>query len=108
MINLINTFWRIGHQLERQGFVKFGQFLKNGYFYILPNLIKMKVFQELLNILKGDYDGHFFAQRYFGSQSLHRKKNLVFFCFVFVEIVRSVTLVFAMKIENPFLTKLAY
>ena len=30
-------------------------------------------------ILKGDYDGHFFAQGYFGSQSLHRKKIFQFF-----------------------------
>ena len=60
----------------------------------------MKKFYEQLNILKGDYDGHFFAQRYFGSQSLHRKKNLAIFC---AEMVRSVTLFFAMKIENPFL-----
>ena len=46
------------------------------FFYILPNLIKMKKFSEQLNILKGDYDGHFFVQRYFGSQSVHRKKIL--------------------------------
>ena len=57
-----------------------GQFLKkNGFFYIFPNLIKIKKFQEQLIILKGDYGGHFFAQGYFGSQSLHRKKIVQFF-----------------------------
>ena len=56
-----------------------GQFKKNGFFYIFPNLIKIKKFQEQLIILKGDYDGHFFAQGYFGSQSLHRKKIFQFF-----------------------------
>ena len=56
-----------------------GNFKKNGFFYIFPNLIKIKKFQEQLIILKGDYDGHFFAQGYFGSQSLHRKKIFQFF-----------------------------
>ena len=53
-------------------------FKKNDFFYIFPNLIKIKKFQEQLIILKGDYDGHFFAQGYFGSQSLHRKKSFNF------------------------------
>ena len=53
---------------------------KKGCFYIFPNLIKIKKFQEQLIILKGDYDGHFFAQGYFGSQSLHRKKSFNFLC----------------------------
>ena len=52
---------------------------KNGFFYIFPNLIKIKMFQEQLIILKGDYNGHFFAQGYFGSRSLHRKKIFQFF-----------------------------
>ena len=56
-----------------------GNFKKNGFFYIFPNLIKIKKFQEQLIILEGDYDGHFFAQGYFGSQSLHRKKIFQFF-----------------------------
>ena len=56
-----------------------GNLKKNGFFYIFPNLIKIKKFQEQLIILKGDYDGHFFAQRYFGSQSFHRKKIFQFF-----------------------------
>ena len=77
-----------------------GNFKKNGFFYIFPNLIKIKKFQEQLIILKGDYDGHFFAQGYFGSQSLHRKKNLSIFC---AETVRSVTLFFTLKIGNPFI-----
>ena len=42
-------------------------------------MTKVKKFQEQLIILKGDYDGHFFAQGYFGSQSLHRKKIFQFF-----------------------------
>ena len=74
---------------------------KNGFFYIFPNLIKIKMFQEQLIFLEGDYDGHFFAQGYFGSQSLHRKKIFQFFC---AETVRSVTLFFMMKIGNPFLS----
>ena len=57
----------------------YGQFQKNGFFYTFPNLIKIKKFQAQLIILKGDYDGHFFAQGYFGSQSLHRKKIFQFF-----------------------------
>ena len=56
-----------------------GNFKKNGFFYIFPNFIKTKRFQEQLIILKSDYDGHFFAQGYFGSQSLHRKKIFQFF-----------------------------
>ena len=56
-----------------------GNFKKNGFFYIFPNLIKIKKFQEQLIILEGDHDGHFFAQGYFGSQSLHRKKIFQFF-----------------------------
>ena len=56
-----------------------GNLKKNGFFYIFPNLIKIKKFQEQLIILKGDYDGHFFAQGYFGPQSLHRKKIFQFF-----------------------------
>ena len=62
------------HKLSVMGNLK-----KNGFFYIFPNVIKIKKFQEQLIILKGDYDGHFFAQRYFGSQSLHRKKIFQFF-----------------------------
>ena len=57
-----------------------GNLKKNGFFYIFPNLIKIKKFQEQLIILKGDYDGHFFAQGYFGSQSSHRKKSFNFLC----------------------------
>ena len=57
-----------------------GNFKKNGFFYIFPSLIRTKKFQEQLIILKGDYDGHFFAQGYFGSQSLHRKKSFNFLC----------------------------
>ena len=61
--------------------VNMGNLKKNGFFfYIFPNLIKIKKFQEQLIILKGDYDGHFFAQGYFGSQSLHRKKSFHFLC----------------------------
>ena len=56
-----------------------GNLKKNGFFHIFPNLIKIKKFQEQLIILKGDYDGHFFAQGYFGSQSLQRKKIFQFF-----------------------------
>ena len=67
-------------------------------FTFYPNLIK-KILEQL-NILRGGYDGHFFAQRYFGSQSLHEKKNLAIFC---AEMVRNVTFIFAMKIENAFL-----
>ena len=52
---------------------------KMAVFTFYPNLIKMKKFKEQLNILKSDYDGHFFAQRYVDSQSLHRKKILPFF-----------------------------
>ena len=78
-----------------------GQFQKKkGFFYSLPNLIKMKKFEEQLNILKGD-DGHFFAQRFFGSQSLHRKKKSCnFLCWNGQEC----NTFFAMKIKNPFLT----
>ena len=51
-----------------------GQFLKkkkkkNGSFLHSTNLITIKKFQEQLIILKSDYDGHFFAQRYFGCCS---------------------------------------
>ena len=56
-----------------------GNLKKNGFFHIFPNLIKINKFQEQLIILEGDYDGHFFAQGYFGSQSLHRKKIFQFF-----------------------------
>ena len=68
----IQTF--INHDIYDKGNLK-----KNVFFYIFPNLIKIKKFQEQLIILEGDYDGHFFAQGYFGSQSLHRKKIFQFF-----------------------------
>ena len=75
------TFGRIDHLFVYFWKVfQYGQFKKKiGFFYIFPNLIKIKKFQEQLIILKGDYDGHFFAQGYFGSQSLHRKKIFQFF-----------------------------
>ena len=67
------------NKFDAPHFVLKGNLKKNGFFYIFPNLIKIKKFQEQLIILKGDYDGHFFAQGYFGSQSLHRKKKIQFF-----------------------------
>ena len=81
--------------------VVLGNFKKMAFFTFFPNLIKIKKFQEQLISLKGDYDGHFFAQGYFGSQSLHRKKSFNFLCRNGQD--RSVTLFFTMKIGNPFL-----